>query len=90
MKYSQVCPECNRKMNVKRNGVVAIECYGETLKTAYKIWQADLFACPQCEHEVVAGFGFNPIAQNGSDNFDDVLKDVRERNVPGVTLFYFW
>jgi hypothetical protein len=30
----------------------------------YKVWQADLYKCGGCQHEIVVGFGFNPVWQD--------------------------
>jgi hypothetical protein len=37
--------------------------------TPYKLWNSDLWACPDCGHEIVVGHGAGPIAEHYEDRF---------------------
>lgn len=39
----------------------------------YKLWAADLWKCPECGHEIVAGFSAHPIAERHHPDFDDAV-----------------
>jgi len=53
---------CGRFMRVKRNGV-SVEQQLED-GSPYKLWDADLWECPECSAEVIGGFGREPIAEH--------------------------
>lgn len=61
MSHNPVCVKCSKDMYPKKNGVGVLDyaAYGP-----YQVWDADLWACPQCEIEIVVGFGQNPIARH--------------------------
>lgn len=66
-----VCTFCGRQLRPKQNGVYGIEMaeFGP-----YKIWYADLWECPECTQEILAGFGLKCLAEHYEDDFDKVLK----------------
>ena len=70
-----VCAKCECELRPETNGVGVIETasFGP-----YKIWDADLWKCPGCGIEIVAGFGQRPIAQHFEEDFDKELKVVKE------------
>jgi hypothetical protein len=49
-------------MTVKKNSVTV----EERLETQepYKLWDADLWECPECGVEVITGFGHGPLAEH--------------------------
>jgi hypothetical protein len=47
-------------MRIKQNGV-AVEEQTE-VGEPYKLWDADKYRCPECGHEVISGFGREPLA----------------------------
>lgn len=69
-----VCAECNEQMRPEKNGVYVIEMadFGP-----YKIWMADLWACPECTHEALVGFGLKPLAEHYQEGFKEMLKKVK-------------
>jgi hypothetical protein len=61
------CLTCRRFFAPKRIGVYAEECFEDG--GGYKVWAADLLACPGCGTEVLAGFGAGPIAEHYQDGY---------------------
>ena len=64
-----VCLHCRRFLKVKKNGVVIEEGMPLTNDQSgpwgpYKLWMADLWACPTCGVEIVMGFGHGPISEH--------------------------
>lgn len=76
-----VCPNCGsgedqrgKQMFPKRNGVYVIEMakFGP-----YKVWMADLWECPRCAYQVIAGFGLNALAEHYQQPFQEVLERAK-------------
>jgi hypothetical protein len=55
------CPQCQLALFVKKNGITVEEMsdFG-----SYKLWDADLLACPGCRLEVISNFGAKPLAEH--------------------------
>jgi hypothetical protein len=69
-----VCAECEIEMRPKTNCVYVIEMatFGP-----YKVWEADLWRCPNCGHETIAGFALEPLAEHYEDRFQEILKTAK-------------
>jgi hypothetical protein len=59
---SSILCGCGRFMRVKQNGVTVEELLEDG--APYKLWDADLFECPECGVEIIAGFGRRPLAEH--------------------------
>jgi hypothetical protein len=59
---SNVLCGCGRFMVVKRNSVTVEERLED--QAPYKLWDADLYECPSCHHQVITGFGQSPLAEH--------------------------
>ena len=71
LKMSKViCTKCNVKMEHVRSGVYVLETYEDGEKP-YKVWSADRYICPNCDTELVTGFGHGPISEQFHDNFKE-------------------
>ncbi len=70
-----VCVECGVEFKVKKNGVVVQENTGPNGEP-YKIWSADLWECPKCSHQILFGYGFNPLYHNFDENFKKLQEIV--------------
>ena len=46
----------------------------------YKIWQADFWKCLKCNNVIVSGFGQHPIAEHFENNFNQILKKIKEES----------
>lgn len=58
---------CGRFMCPKKNSVTVEELDGQ--QRPYKLWDADLWICPECEIEVITGFGAGPIAEHWQPDY---------------------
>jgi hypothetical protein len=63
---------CGRFMRVKKNGVT-VEELGED-GAPYKLWDADLFECPECGVEIISGFGRTPMAEHYKPTYTQTRK----------------
>jgi len=56
-KDMRICAKCEVEFRPKKNGVHLVEMatFGPVA-----IWQADLWACPECDAEIVVGLGDRP------------------------------
>lgn len=68
-----VCLRCRKFLRVKTNGVALEEGmpHGDDTWGPYKLWQADLYECPSCGFQLVAGFGLKPIAEHYRPGYAD-------------------
>lgn len=74
MNHRPVCVKCQREMIPAKNGIGVLDM---TDFGPYKVWDADLWRCPDCGHEIITGFGCNAIAYIGDENFDIALDAYR-------------
>ena len=81
-----VCVKCERFYRPKKNGTTIIEmmpvvpgaCPGTSEREKwkpYKLWMSDLWQCQGCGHELVVGFGQNPIAEHYQENFNQQVEE---------------
>jgi len=61
-------------MSPEKNGVMVEEHRGQN--EPYKIWNADLWKCPKCGFELIAGFGSRPIVEHFHEAYKDFQKKV--------------
>lgn len=55
------CVKCKCEFHPEKNGVI-LEIYGA-------LWHADLWKCPSCGMEIIAGYGFKPMAFDCSEDY---------------------
>jgi hypothetical protein len=77
---SNVLCGCGRFMRPKQNAVTVEELHEDG--TPYKLWEADLWACPDCGVEVITGFARLPLAEHWQPQYADV-RDRRSLVWPG-------
>lgn len=78
-----ICVPCRRFFRPKKNAVSFIEGMPETNDVAalmgnraadqwkpYKLWNGDLWACPDCGAEIIVGVGIWPLAEYFQEDFD--------------------
>jgi hypothetical protein len=70
-----ICVSCSKEMKPDRNGVYYLEYanFGP-----YKLWHSDMWGCPKCGHQVLSGFGYNPISEHYQDRFNSDILSLRE------------
>ena len=69
---------CGRFMRPITNSVVVEELMESG--DPYKLWDADLWGCPECGARIIAGFGRLPIAEY----YQPTYAEMRERLAPVV------
>ena len=62
-----ICVDCQLEMAPKKTGVAVEEM---TASGSYMLRAGDVFACPNCNFEVIAGRPLKPIAEHYEANFD--------------------
>jgi hypothetical protein len=62
-------------MRCRRNGVEVLETTESG--DGYRVWQADLWECPECHERVIGGFGGRPIMERHEDGFAAREAEVR-------------
>ena len=67
-----VCVTCEIELKPECNGTLVVETarFGPC-----KLWHADMWKCPACGKEIVAGFGLEPIAEHYEPNFADIMRE---------------
>jgi hypothetical protein len=60
---------CGRLMQCKQNSVTVEEVMEDG--SPYKLWEADLWECPDCGVELIAGFGQSPIAEHWQRSYPE-------------------
>ena len=71
-----VCVDCEVEFKIKKNGVVVAEMFQKDTEI-YKLWRTDLWKCPVCGKEVVAGFASNPYAEHYHDNCVEIVNKLK-------------
>jgi len=81
-----VCVACRRFYRPERNGTYFIEAKPRPGMIAppgleaphhwqpYKIWMGDLWKCQGCGHEIIAGTGQHPVAEDYKEYFDEMIE----------------
>lgn len=74
-----VCVGCERFMRMKKSGFYFTEgCQpkGSSDWQPYKVWAGDLWECPTCNHQTIAGTGMFPVAERHMPDFLDIRKET--------------
>jgi len=82
-----VCLKCACYFRPHRNGVYYVEMKPKAGHNPargrkepegwepYKVWQADLWQCPECKSLMICGSGRNPVTVSHMDNFSKWVSD---------------
>ena len=65
--YTPYLCGCGRFLRVKQNSVTVEEVTEDG--QPYKLWSADLWACPACGVEIIAGFARAPLADHDQPTY---------------------
>ena len=79
-----ICTKCQVGFRPEKNGVFVAEMFEDNQKI-YAVWHADLWKCPVCGIEVVAGFGNNPIKEHYQGDLESMIAKIKEK---GGTVIY--
>lgn len=82
------CVKCEKEMRPKENDATYLETTGPE-REPYKVWSADVWACPLCEFEVVSGFGLKPVSGRWEDDFYDRLAVALANHLNGAKKVYY-
>lgn len=82
--FTKVCVACEIELRSKQNGVLVVEA---TTWGFQAIYQADVWYCPVCQHEVIVGVGNQPIYRHWEG---DLLHEVKRREARGERVILCW
>jgi len=71
-----VCVKCGKELRCKKNEIIVEEL---VLSKSCRIWEADLWKCPGCRTEIIAGFGLEPIAEHFQEDYQKILAREKKR-----------
>ena len=77
--HRPVCAPCQVEMHPEKNGVGVLDMadYGPV-----NLWDADLWECPKCGHQIVSGFGNNPLHYHyEGETFEKAIKDYEKNSI---------
>ena len=83
MRIRPVCVRCQVGYQIAKSGVYLIEMFNDPPEP-YKLWNADLWQCPICNHQIVRGFG-NEAVQHFQADLNEI---VGKLNAAGETVIY--
>lgn len=67
MTHKAICVRCETSYRPRKNDIRVLETMdGER---PYRIWCADLWECPSCGQQIIAGFGALHIAEHYEEDF---------------------
>lgn len=81
IKFQPVCVSCKQQFVPLKNEVVVVETSDSK---PWRLWAADLWHCPTCDHRIIQGFGNNPLADAHlePDDFDHTFEQYQQMNRP--------
>lgn len=71
-----VCAKCEVELRPETNGVIVAEMFMDNQKI-YKLWESDLWKCPECGIEVVLGFGGMSFMEHYEGDINAKLEELR-------------
>ena len=74
-----VCVECSIHMVALKNdrGFLTTHSDGKP----FQLWSCDEYVCPSCDHKILTGFGYQPIAEHYEDDFQGHLDSYKDNLV---------
>jgi hypothetical protein len=71
-----LCAKCEVEFKPEKNGIKVAELYKQNTEV-YRIWQADLWKCPVCGAEIVAGYGQLPRYEHFHQNLEAMVESMK-------------
>lgn len=68
------CVPCKTYLRPRKNDIYVLETMSSD--EPYRIWNADLWECPDCGHQVILGYGTNHISEHYEPEFASWMKQV--------------
>ena len=78
------CVSCKTYLRPRKNDIyvqVNMITNSPSGEAPYQVWNADLWECPDCGHQVILGYGKECCSEHYQDGFDDWLKLVTHKIV---------
>jgi DNA-directed RNA polymerase subunit RPC12/RpoP len=69
------CVPCQTYLRPRKNDIYVLETMSDP-ERPYKVWNADLWECPDCGHQVILGYGMHEVAEHFEPDFQDYLQMV--------------
>ena len=73
-----VCVTCQVEFKSEQNGIWLAEMFLKNEKI-YKLWHADLWKCPGCEKEIVAGLSNQPVSEHFQEDLEERVRLLKEK-----------
>ena len=71
-----VCAKCEVELKPEENGVIVAEMMRNNTEI-YKLWEADLWKCPECGVEVVLGFALQAFMEHFEGDINAKLDEMK-------------
>ena len=74
-----ICMNCKLFYRAHKNGVYITEMapIGKNGNwSPYKVWQGDLWECKGCGHQIISGFGREPVSIQHIEGFEDLRQHL--------------
>jgi hypothetical protein len=68
------CAGCKVKFRPRKNDIRVLETMDDG--RPYRVWCADLWECPDCGTQLIAGYGRTHISEHYMDGFGEALTKV--------------
>ncbi len=75
------CSACRVSYRPLKNDIVVVETMDKEMKQPYRLWCADLVACPICKHRLITGFGVKHFAEHYEPDFKENLARYKQHNI---------
>jgi len=72
-----ICVQCQHTLKPEKNGIIVVEMFQQNT-AIYKLWEADVWRCPKCKNEVVAGFAKYPLMEHWQGNIGAFFQRLRD------------
>ena len=73
------CVPCQTYLRPRKNDIYVLTERGDGLP--YQVWNADLWECPDCGHQVILGYGVSHCSEHYEKDFSTWLGMVTHRIV---------
>jgi hypothetical protein len=68
-------PACRCEFQIRQSGVSVLEI--SSAIGPYRLWKADLWACPRCQTRIISGYGAQPYSEHWQPGFAAEIESAR-------------